>query len=86
MIKYSVDELQRMRSSIGTILGGNHKVAPSTIEDQLRTYMQNGTTADELESAARRALDPQAQYEQACQAYTVDPVTFGLPFSTPRKM
>ena len=64
-MKYSIDEIDRMRAAIWELnhIHG-HFVTPGSceefmsrqlakIEDQLRTYMLNGTTPEELEEAAQ---------------------------------
>lgn len=66
--KYSVVDIQRMRAAIelllwprglwqGPIMGvvPNHE-RTRAVEDHLRTYMENGTTADELEQSAKEAI------------------------------
>lgn len=70
--KYSVDELDRMRSAIAVEIFG-HSVSfymnpgdqreyeanrRMQIEDRLRTYMLNGTEPEELEDNARRVPLP----------------------------
>jgi hypothetical protein len=59
--QYSVDEIARMRKAVSMLL---HPVALSAyrgpskiaeIEDQLRTYMLNGTDPEELEELAQAA-------------------------------
>jgi hypothetical protein len=42
MDKYSVPDIERMRAALSRDVTIN-------VEDHLRTYMQNGTTPDELE-------------------------------------
>jgi hypothetical protein len=66
--KYSVGDIQRMRVAIqlliwprglwqGPIMGCvPDDVVRRNVEDQLRTYMQNGTDPYELERAAREAV------------------------------
>lgn len=55
--KYSLDEIDRMRMAVHDISGGNG-VSLSLVEERLRTYMLNGTSPEELETAARQHNDP----------------------------
>lgn len=45
-LKYSLDEIARMRAAVSYLTGSEGA------EDRLRTYMMNGTDADELVKAA----------------------------------
>ena len=65
-MKYSVPEIDRMRSALGIIMfySGIYSDRPdhysmshegrAAREEQLRTYMLNGTTVEELEAAAEK--------------------------------
>lgn len=67
--KYSISEIDRMRAALGTInmrwpplyfsSEAERDLQPfydaQKIEDQLRTYMQNGTEPEELEAEANNA-------------------------------
>lgn len=46
---YDLDEIDRMRTAISTILD---READGRVEDQLRTYMMNGTSPQSLEQEA----------------------------------
>lgn len=54
--KYSIHEIDRMRAAIATAIQSpglyNDADRAAAIEDRLRTYMQNGTTPEELEANA----------------------------------
>lgn len=47
-MKYSIDDIAKMRRAVVTLTGSEGA------EDRLRTYMQNETTVAELEAAAAR--------------------------------
>jgi hypothetical protein len=47
--KYSVDEIERMRDAV------RHLTTHLEVEDQLRTYMLNGTDPEELVAAGAAA-------------------------------
>ena len=55
--KYSVGEIDRMRTLIGCLYWPGISYDPgqrsAEIEDRLRTYMLNGTDPSELEAAAK---------------------------------
>lgn len=60
MTKYTVAQIDDMRSALYELLyprgGWDHEEGPREVERQLRTYMLNGTTPEELwEEAVRRA-------------------------------
>jgi hypothetical protein len=55
--KYSLDEITQMRLAVLDLAGGN-RASLTVVEDQLRTYMQNGTEPVELIDAARQHNDP----------------------------
>lgn len=59
-MKYTVADLIEMRRHIADIITqgkGASCANPATVEDQLRTYRQNGTSAEELRIAAERWRD-----------------------------
>lgn len=60
-MKYSVDEIRRMREAVEALTGS------VGAEDRLRTYMQNETTVEELERAALEYLDPIMRQQRAMQ-------------------
>lgn len=66
MAKHTVEELNRMRELVGIVDGDNDS---RVIENRLQTYLLNGTTLAELEEAAVRAQDRQAQYDQTHKEY-----------------
>lgn len=61
-MKYSIEEIDRMRSIVLTLIkpSGNTAIHgtgmdwDSIAEDQLRTYMSNGTSVEELENKLGR--------------------------------
>jgi hypothetical protein len=62
--KYSLDEITQMRLAVLDLAGG-HRASLTVVEDQLRTYMQNGTEPEELIAAARLAGASAGQHPQA---------------------
>lgn len=71
-MKYSVDEIDVMRFAVGRILIGPHVEQwaswsnfDATVENRLRTYMQNGTAPEELIAAAEKV---EAQYQAEMEA------------------
>lgn len=62
-VKYTVDEIRRMREAVETLTGSDGA------EDRLRTYMQNGTTVEELEAAARQIENARMARQSSQQAY-----------------
>jgi hypothetical protein len=54
--KYSVSEIHSMRTALNQIVPyrDNRELRMLEIEEQLRTYMANGTTVEELEAEVRR--------------------------------
>lgn len=63
--KYSISEIDRMRSALEWSYGGgvyNAAARSAEVEDRLRTYMLNGTDPEELEerTASRRNAEHDA--------------------------
>ena len=73
---YSIAEIAAMRQAVLEIVGfsggfecfGNIQAANAVIEDQLRTYMQNGTLPDELTREAERLRATAFDYTSARSA------------------
>lgn len=67
--KYSVEEIDQMRSAIkcARLRSGHYDPIRenAAIEGQLRTHMQNGTTVAELEQAASRHMDALHKYNMS---------------------
>jgi hypothetical protein len=51
--KYSVSEIDQMRSAVSIMFPITYNAKAAEIEDRLRTYMIAGTDPDELEQSAK---------------------------------
>lgn len=83
MRKYSINEIDRMRSAIerGFYAPGDSTKRAAIVEDRIRTHMVNGTEPEELERAAGQfAADWQRSYE--AQQKMLSQATPGGPSST----
>jgi len=56
--KYEIWEIREMRAALNLIVPAreSHLERVTEIEEQLRTYMANGTSSKELEAEARRVI------------------------------
>jgi hypothetical protein len=64
--KYTVEEIDQMRGSLRILIGYFDERAIKRVEDELRTYMLNGTRPQELE---RRAMEKKLERIERKAAY-----------------
>lgn len=72
--KYSIDEIDAMRSAIRNTIsmtGGNYRESERAahVEDVLRTHMMNGTDLEELQQGYRAARDAYFKDQEARQEH-----------------
>lgn len=73
--KYSIEEIDSMREAIRRRIGYNDNNSyreserAAKVEDELRTHMLNGTSAEDLADAAQKARDAYFERQRAQQEH-----------------